>query len=119
MKHLKTLWAWIWALRVPDKRVEVIKRDISKLTLQEFRSNARLTSGAAATLSADFAVIMMQVLKNMHPGATLVMPSADLQTRAVAQARAEGYTLAIANLESMAIFKQTETPIEATYASDN
>lgn len=116
IKKLKTLF------RIsPNKtfQVKVIRRDVCKLTLAEFRSDPAMTSAAAATLRSDYAVLMVQVLKNEHPS-NYIQLNADIPTRAMMQARAEGYTLAIANLEAMAVHQKPSPGLTATFeAEDN
>lgn len=87
-------------------KVEVIRRESTKLTLAEWQLDKTLTNAAASWQNNDFYRLALQVLKNEHLGQVVYGPNMPLELRALHQARCEGYTMAIANLEAMATFKE-------------
>lgn len=95
--------------------IRVLGRDISKLTLSDWRSDEKLVSGAGAALSGDFVKLMMEVLRNEHPAFQVMHPQYSLEARALQQARAEGYTLCLSNLEAMGRKAANVVQLEPTF----
>lgn len=105
------LWKFWEHKPTTEKHVEVILRDPLKLRLNEFRTNKNMVASAQKILLSSEFRLMMDCAYNEHP-AFVVMPEGTAPNdRVVAQARAEGYTMALANLEAMAVFKK---PVEFT-----
>jgi hypothetical protein len=96
-------------------RVVVVQRDPMKLRLHEYRSNPSLVNAAAAVMGKPDFRLMLDVLSNEHPGFSVYPGDVPMEMRAIYQARGEGYTLALANLESMAKFDTLKEPLEATF----
>ena len=60
---------------------------------------------------------MIQVLHNSHP-AFQVMTLADTNARAIQQARCEGYTMCLADFESMGHYAAANETIEAEFNAE-
>ena len=95
-------------------RVMVLNREPFKLALSEFRADKNMAAMAEKVVGNPNFRLMLQVLYNSSP-AWEVMLSATTEQRAIQQARIEGYTMALANLESMSTHQMIQQRIEATY----
>lgn len=99
----------------PKRRVEVVKRDPLKLRLHDWQSDEKLVQGAAQVLSGDYMRMMMDVLRNEHPAFIVLNPDVRLDARAAFQMRCEGYTMALANLEALGLFKRPAEVLESSF----
>ncbi len=96
----------------------LIDRDPLKIRLQEFRGNKSLVGEAQKILSLSSLRLMLDCARNEHP-ANLVLPiGTSPNDRIVQQARGEGYTLALANLEAMGNYQELKDLGEATYETE-
>lgn len=109
----------IWPFKPkPTPQFMVIARDPIKLRLHEFRSNKSMVGMAQKSLLSPELKIMLDVLRNEHPCMVVMSTGTNPNDRIVAQARGEGYTMALANLEAMGDFQQiTEMP-EPTFETE-
>lgn len=82
--------------------IRIIQRQATKLRLSEWMADKALCSRADKILASPDVQLMVSVLHNEHPAFVVIDPGTSLQDRAVYQARCEGYTLALANLEALA-----------------
>lgn len=99
-------------------RIQVIQRESSELRLAEWRSDPNLTKSASKVIDTLEFKLMFDVLCNEHPG-MCVMLTGDVDTRAAQQARAEGYTMALANLKSMSVHQKPMQQLgEPTFGID-
>lgn len=93
------LWPW---KRKPDEiRVRLVDRPHTHLRADEFRADKELVHLAASVLANPNCQLMLQVLKNDHPGFEVLGPTASGNDRVVQQARSEGFTMAIATFEAL------------------
>lgn len=99
----------------PTKVVEVVYRDRGTVSLDEWRGQPGLVARATAILNHKDFEMMMDVMEREHPGNTVMALSVPETPRALLQARCEGYTMALANLRALGVFKQTVSPLEATF----
>lgn len=83
-------------------KIKVVAREACELRLSEWRSDSNLTKAAARLLASTDMRLMLDVLQNEHPGAT-VMIRGEQSDRAAQQARAEGYTICLSNLKALGI----------------
>jgi len=101
-------------------KVHVLKRDPTSLRLHEWRGDQELTNTAARALANPDIKLMLQVLDNEHPGSALVFrEDVGIEPRAIQQARAEGYTMALQNLRALARFEEPPRDIEADFDEAN
>jgi hypothetical protein len=98
-----------------EYRVKVITRDRTNLSLDEWRSDQALCNAAGKALLNPNIQAMLDVLRNSHPAYFVHTGSISMEDRAVLQARSEGYTLALSNLEALAIHRKPPTEVEATF----
>lgn len=96
-------------------QIKVINREVSKLRLHEFRSDPNLCKGVAEALRGGYMRVAVDVLNNEHPGNSVLHTNTSLEVRACHQARCEGYTQAIANLEAMARHEQPVSLLETSF----
>ena len=99
-------------------KVALISREPFKLTLNEWRADETMANAAQKVLNGATVRLILQVLYNSSP-AWEVLQGADIVTRAVQQARIEGYTMALANMEAMGIHQKIADPIEATWEPED
>lgn len=85
-----------------ETRVVVLERAATKMRLQEWMADQTMTNNARKVLDNPTMQLMVSVLHTEHPAFVVIDPGTNLQDRAVHQARCEGYTLALANLEALA-----------------
>ena len=85
-----------------------------KLRLIDWRSDKHLVSFAAKVWENKDFQIMMQCVGNEHLAMIELPWNSSLELRALQQAKAEGYSLALANLEAMKSFRH-DSSVEATY----
>lgn len=90
--------------------IEVVRRDHSKLRLSEWQQDPGLCAMAAKTLMDPNLQLMFDVVMNEHPLKHVLPLGASLDDRAVHQARAEGYEMALATFERLGI-NLTPAPI--------
>lgn len=98
--------------------VQVIQRQATKLRLSEWMADKALCNKASKLLDNPDVQLMISVLHNEHPAFVVIDPGTSLQDRAVYQARCEGYTLALANLEALARHQRMLEAPEAEFAPE-
>lgn len=101
----------------PRRAIQIVERELGSLTLPEWRQDKSLCAQAAGVLSSPIVRQMLQVIHNSHP-AFQVMVNGDTASRALQQARCEGYTMALADIESMGITAVTGETIEAEFGEE-
>jgi hypothetical protein len=97
--------------------IRVVERELGSLTLAQWQQDSALCSQSRNVLSSPIVRQMIQVLHNSHP-AFQVMVSGDTNLRAMQQARCEGYTMALADFESMGQLALTNEPLEADFGAE-
>jgi len=99
----------------PERKIVVVRREETKLTLSEWQSDRDLVKLAAKVWANPDFRMMVSCLRNDSP-ANFVLPDDALPTRSIAlQRRGEGYLMAITNLEAMARFVQPAELLEPTF----
>lgn len=104
-----------WFRRRPKAKIEVIKREVCRLTVQEWRADPGWVGTGASVLSDPRLRQMLDVVGNSSPAFEVLPYGTAAQDRLVAQARAEGYTMALANLEALGVQQALRHPVEATF----
>jgi hypothetical protein len=103
---------WPWKEKVV--KVKVLPREATKLRLFEWQADQELTNQAARVLRDGTVQLMVAVLHNEHP-AFVYSDVGSLEDRAILQARSEGYTLALANLEALGQFQKLKNTPESSF----
>lgn len=98
--------------------VKVIHRQATKLRLSEWRADPNLCNQASKLIDLPAVQLMISVLHNEHPAFVVIDAGTSLQDRAVYQARCEGYTLALANLEALARHQKMHNSPESEFAPE-
>jgi len=106
---------WPWSKTV---RVQILPRQATKLRLSEWQSDQALTVQAGKALADPTVQLMVAVLQNEHPAFIALPEEVELHERAIVQARSEGYTMALANLEALGQFKKPTVMPEATFEAE-
>lgn len=102
--------------RKAQLKVQIVTRAVTDLRLAEWQADAELTKHARKLHSDSTFQMMMAVLRNEHPAFLVAGHDAcSLEGRAILQARAEGYSMAIANLEAMGRHQLIKPVPEATF----
>ena len=101
----------------PRPVIKIIERELGSLTLADWRQDRVLCAQAGSALSSPLIRQMLQVLHNSHP-AFQVLVRGDMNERAMQQARSEGYTLALADFESMGTMQAGNEPVETGFEQE-
>lgn len=96
-------------------RVQIIRRDPLRLTLAEFRSSAELTQQARRALADPFVRQLLDVARTEHLAHYLSLGQSSLKERAMQHARAEGYGMALNNLEAMGQYVEPAEALTETF----
>ncbi len=103
-----------WRLK-RQRKLEIIRRELCRLTVPEWRADPGWVGTAASVLSDPRLKQMLDVVGNSSPAFEVLPLGAGAQERIVQQARGEGYTMALANLEALGVGQALQTPMEATF----
>lgn len=109
---------WPFKTNHPPTKIEILRRDISKLRLNEFQSDEALTTKAAVALSDQWVSLMMQVARNESPANYCLNMNATQEERAAYQSKIEGYNMALANLEAMGVSRKISALQEPTFETE-
>jgi hypothetical protein len=100
-------------------RIKAIEREVCRLRLGEWRADPQFVAMGATVLAQPNLKLMLDVIENEHPGHYVLPDGTSAQDRLTAQGRAEGYTMALANLRSMGTLARLSERIESTFAPEN
>lgn len=98
-----------------EVRIVVVRRDPCRLTLAEWRSQTGMVKAAQLMLANADLRAMLDVLMNASPAHDVYAPDLPADVRSVILARAEGYLLALNDLESLGRFQKPAEPLEETF----
>ena len=100
----------------PSPRVQIVRRDISRVTMDEWRKNGDNAKLAAKYVNNPEVRMMLDVLRcSGSPHNSMLGLEAPMEARAAWQSRTEGYTAALNDFELLAVPVRHEEQIEATY----
>lgn len=102
----------------PRRVIKIVETELGSLTLAEWIADKGLTAQAHGALTSPLLRRMLQVLHNSHP-AFQVMTAGDTNARALQQARCEGYTMALADFESMGTHIPNPELLEADFSAED
>lgn len=106
--------------RKHNLKVQIVTRTVTDLSLAEWQADAELTKRSRQLMADSAFQLMLSVLRNEHPA--LVVEDHhnwSLEMRAILQARAEGYSMALANLEAMGKHRAISQLPEATFEPED
>lgn len=92
----------------------MVYREVSRLTLEEWRSDPELVKLASKTLAEPFVRTMLDVLRNSHIG-RYGASNMSMEGRAIHQAQIEGYNTALNNFEVLGIATKVVAHLESTF----
>lgn len=98
----------------PEVKIQVIHREVSRLTVEQWRGDPELVKLAIKVLAEPVIKNMLDVLRNSHIG-RYTGTNMTMEGRAIHQAQIEGYNTALNNLEALAVEYKQVQPIEATF----
>lgn len=113
MKRLRRWWQARGERR--STKIEVMRRDLNRLTVEEWRSDPGWVATGASVLHDSKLRMMLDVVANSAPGNEVLPLGTSTQDRLVAQARQEGYVMALANLEALGVEKPIQRAVEALF----
>lgn len=105
----RKLKAWF---RGPRK-VEIIRRDPLRLTVEEFRADRAMTNSAIRILSDPIVRQMLDVLQFSHLGRYTA--SGNMEEKAAHLCRCEGYLAAINDFYSLARYQEPKQDLVPTF----
>jgi len=108
----------MWPFKRQPARLNVIRRSETRLRLHEFRSEPSLVATARRVCADPDFQMILQVLKNEHPGNLVIADDAHPNISVAIQRRAEGYTMCLANLEAMTKAETVQVDLEATWEDE-
>lgn len=107
----------MWPFTRPSReiRIQTVLIDPLKLRLAQWQGDRNLTNSAGKVMAEGTVKLMLQVLGNESPALWSMDVNTSLESRALQQARIEGYNMALKNLEAMAVHVAFTEAIEATF----
>lgn len=96
-------------------KIQIVSRDVCRLTATEWRSQPDMTKLASRALSDPIVRQMLDVLRTSHL-ARYTHPG-NSEQKAFHLCRCEGYSAALNELESLAVHSQPKEELEATFES--
>lgn len=100
-------------------KVRLVDRPLCDLRLDEFRSDKNLVNLAATVLANSNMQVMLQVLRNEHPGFDVLPHGSNPNDRIIQQARSEGYEICLSNLEALGKEQLLPERLQSTFADEN
>ena len=113
-KMLKLLARWFTRPTAPIQ-VQLVRRDVCRLTMAEWRANPTLVGMAGKILHDPNFLMMLDVLRNEHISRARLNVN-DMKLRAAVQLQGEGYTTALDNLEALGTEQKPREALPTTYA---
>lgn len=111
---------WLWRRKQKEAlalQVRLVDRPVCNLRADEFRADKDLAHLAATVLASPNMQLMIAVLRNEHPGNEVLPADAGVNERVAAQARSEGYTIALATLESLGVKADLPERLVSTFGA--
>ena len=103
--------------RKPQVRYEVIRRDVTRLRANEWRTSDTCIGIAQKFLRDPEFWLMLDCVRNDHPDKIFFLKEVSLEERALQQARIEGYMMCLNTLESLGTPMRQVADVRATYES--
>jgi hypothetical protein len=105
----------------PEREVKVVMlvREPTTLRVHEWRADRQLVSSAGKLFTNPDFRLMLQVVENDHPANVVLPAEQSIEMRAIFQARAEGYTMCMANLRALAKYEAPLVPLEEEFAPES
>lgn len=110
----------MWPFKPKQVALQVIitEKTPSSLRLSEFMADKELVRSAEEILSTGTFKLMMQVCRNESPAMIALMTDVPLETRALHQARIEGFNMALRNFEAMGEHQAIPEQLAATFEEE-
>lgn len=106
---------WPFKPKPTTLNLKITSKPASKLRLAEFRADPEMAKGASEILNNPMFQVMMQVNRNESPALILLRTEAPMDSRALHQARIEGYNMCLRNFEAMAEHSALPEQLAATF----
>lgn len=107
--------SWKFWQRPTQTKIQIVRRYGFKLRLAEWRSDPALCNTARKVLDDGNVRLMLDVLRTEHLAMIVLPTGVSSEVRAAVQAMSEGYSMALNNLESMALHQPLAKQLEATF----
>ena len=99
-----------------DVKVVVLRKDITRLRIHEWRADTRLVTEARRVNGDATFRMMMDVVANESPANIALALGTSTEDRAAQQARTEGFNMALDYLRLLATYEEPKQPFpEATF----
>ena len=92
-------------------QTQIVRRDSCRLTIDQWRSDRGMVKLASKIMSNPDFQLMIDVLRTHHIVNYSLMLNPTMEQRAFQQAKGEGYSLCLSNLESMAQYSIPESEL--------
>lgn len=102
---------------VEEIKVRLVDRPHTHLRANEFRADKELVHLAASVLANPNMQLMLAVMKNEHPAFDVLPLGTSANDRLLIQGRSEGFTIALATLESLGTKAQLPERLVSTFGA--
>lgn len=99
-------------------KVRLLDRPHTHLRADEFKADKELVHLAAVVLENSNMQLLLQVMRNEHPGFEVLPFGTNANDRLLAQGRSEGYSIALATLESLGVQANIPERLVSTFGSE-
>lgn len=112
------LTMWPFKLKKTKLDIKIIQRDPLTLRLAQWQADEKLSHAASKLLLDPTFQLMLQVNRNESPHLLHLAIDCPIETRALHQARIEGYNMALRNFEAMSYHKPAPAELVATFETE-
>ncbi len=102
---------------VRELQIKLVERVATGLRADEFRADKNLVHLAATLLANPNMHLMLAVMRNEHPSNEVLPVTAGANERFAQQARGEGWTMALATLESLGVQADLPARLISTFGA--
>ena len=117
MRRLLAKWVARWLPR-EEPSPKFIEVPTHEMTVEQWRADREYVASAARVLNDPQTRLLLRCVENSSPAYDVLPLGTQTHDRIVQQARAEGYTMALATLRSLGRERQFIERVEATFESD-
>jgi hypothetical protein len=101
--------------KLDQVRYVIVKRDITRLKPDEWRTNPTLVRLAKKFLDDPQFWMLLDCVRNEHPNKLAFFQSVPLEERALHQARIEGFMMCLNTIEALGTPQREREELQATY----
>lgn len=109
---------WPFKPQPTQLKLQVVGKPASKLRLDELRADPEMAKASSEILNNPMFQVMIQVNRNESPALMALTLDSTLETRALHQARIEGFNMALRNFEAMGEHQAIPETMTATFEEE-